>query len=150
MDTLEDWLLPHLSGVRTAEGWKTFDLLPALKARLNWDETQRLDAQMPSHFETPMGRKVPIDYDGGQPGVAVRLQEMFGVTRHPMVGREPLQVTLLSPAQRPLQVTTDLPGFWTSSYADVRKDMRGQYPKHPWPEDPTQADPTLRAKPRRR
>ena len=93
---------------------------------------------------------MPIDYSGAQPAIALRLQELFGVTRHPMVAGQPVQLTLLSPGQRPVQVTTDLPGFWASSYADVRKDMRGQYPKHPWPEDPTQADPTLRAKPRKK
>jgi ATP-dependent helicase HrpB len=91
---------------------------------------------------------VAVDYDGEVPEVAVRLQEVFGLTRHPLVAGQPLRLTLLSPAGRPVQVTMDLPGFWASSYADVRKDMRGRYPKHPWPEDPTQATPTLRAKPR--
>ncbi|WP_028954787.1 ATP-dependent helicase HrpB [Sulfitobacter sp. 20_GPM-1509m] len=144
--TLEDWLLPHLGGVRTAADWKGFDLTPALKARLGWDEAQALDRAAPSHFTTPLGRNVPIDYSGDAPEIAVRLQEMFGVTRHPTVAGKPLKVTLLSPAHRPIQITMDLPGFWASSYADVRKDMRGQYPKHPWPEDPTQEDPTLRVK----
>ena len=148
MATLEDWLAPFLGGVRTAADWKAFDLLPALRARLDWDAQQALDAEVPPHFETPLGRKVPIDYGGEVPAIALRLQEVFGVTEHPRVGGQPLQITLLSPAQRPVQVTTDLPGFWASSYADVRKDMRGRYPRHPWPEDPTQADPTLRAKPR--
>ncbi|WP_299689440.1 ATP-dependent helicase HrpB [uncultured Tateyamaria sp.] len=147
--TLEDWLLPFLDGVRSAADWKTFDIRPALEAHLGWDNMDRLNRAVPPAFVTPLGRKVPIDYDAEVPGIAVRLQEMFGVTTHPMVGARPLQITLLSPAQRPVQVTADLPGFWANSYADVRKDMRGQYPKHPWPEDPTQADPTLRAKPRR-
>ena len=149
MGTLEDWLLPYLSGVRSAADWKGFDIRPALEAHLGWDNMQTLNRAVPGAFVTPLGRKVPIDYDAEQPGIAVRLQEMFGVTAHPMVGAQPLQVTLLSPAQRPVQVTADLPRFWAHSYADVRKDMRGQYPKHPWPEDPTQADPTLRAKPRK-
>ncbi|MBM1815039.1 ATP-dependent helicase HrpB [Pseudosulfitobacter pseudonitzschiae] len=144
--TLEDWLLPHLGGVRTAADWKAFELTPALKARLDWDAAQALDRAVPSHFTTPLGRNVPIDYSGDAPEIAVRLQEMFGITRHPTVAGKPLKVTLLSPAHRPIQITMDLPGFWASSYADVRKDMRGQYPKHPWPEDPTQEDPTLRAK----
>ena len=148
MATLEDWLLPHLSGVRSTGDWKNFDLTPALKARLTWEQQQELDRAAPGHFETPLGRRVAIDYSGEQPGIALRLQEMFGVTRHPTVGGQPLQVTLLSPAQRPVQVTMDIPGFWASSYADVRKDMRGRYPRHPWPEDPIVADPTLRAKPR--
>ncbi|WP_170366624.1 ATP-dependent helicase HrpB [Ruegeria arenilitoris] len=146
MDTLEDWLLPMLTGVRSAEDRKRFDLLPALQARLSWDQMQELDRRAPPAFVTPLGRKVPIDYGKAVPEIAVRLQEMFGVTQHPIVGGEPLKITLLSPAQRPIQITRDLPGFWAGSYADVRKDMRAQYPKHPWPEDPTQADPTLRAK----
>jgi len=148
-DSLEDWLLPLLSGVRNAEDWKRFDLLPALRTRLDWGQTQELDRRAPGSFETPLGRKVPIDYGGAIPEISVRLQELFGVTRHPVIGGEALKITLLSPAQRPIQITRDLPGFWAGSYADVRKDMRAQYPKHPWPEDPTQADPTLRAKRRR-
>jgi ATP-dependent helicase HrpB len=146
--TLDDWLLPHLAGLRSTADWKAFDLLPALKTRLTWDQSQVLDAAAPAHFETLLGRRVPIDYTGAQPQIALRLQEVFGVTRHPVIAGQPLQMTLLSPAQRPVQVTTDLPGFWASSYADVRRDMRGRYPRHPWPEDPTQADPTVRAKPR--
>ncbi|WP_170761846.1 ATP-dependent helicase HrpB [Ruegeria lacuscaerulensis] len=145
-ETLEDWLLPMLSGVRNADDWKRFDLLPALRARLDWAQTQELNRRAPGAFETPLGRKVPIDYGGAVPEISVRLQELFGVTQHPVVGGEALKITLLSPAQRPIQITRDLPGFWAGSYADVRKDMRAQYPKHPWPEDPTQADPTLRAK----
>ncbi len=145
-ETLEDWLLPMLSNVRNADEWKRFDLLPALRARLDWNQTQELDRRAPGSFETPLGRKVPIDYGGAVPEISVRLQELFGVTRHPVVGGQALKITLLSPAQRPIQITRDLPGFWAGSYADVRKDMRAQYPKHPWPEDPTQADPTLRAK----
>ncbi|MGB3243823.1 MAG: ATP-dependent helicase HrpB [Sulfitobacter sp.] len=148
MAELEDWLLPHLNGVKSASDWKGFDLLPALKARLTWEQTQRLEHAAPAHFQTPLGRKVPIDYSDAQPAIALRLQELFGLTRHPLIAGQPLQITLLSPAQRPVQVTTDLPGFWATSYADVRKDMRGRYPRHPWPEDPTVADPTVRAKPR--
>lgn len=143
---IDDWLLPHLSGVKSAEGWKKFDLLPALRARLDWNQMQALDKAAPAHFTTPLGREIPIDYSGETPEISLRLQEMFGQVTHPMVGHTPLRVTLLSPAQRPVQTTTDLPGFWASSYADVRKDMRGRYPRHPWPVDPTQADPTLRVK----
>ncbi len=149
LDTLEDWLLPMLSGVRNADDWKRFDLLPALRGRLDWGQMQELDRRAPGSFVTPLGRKLPIDYGGAVPEISVRLQEVFGVTQHPVVGGEPLKITLLSPAQRPIQITRDLPGFWAGSYADVRKDMRAQYPKHPWPEDPTQADPTLRAKRRK-
>ena len=146
MARLEDWLLPMLGTVRTGEAWKRFDPLPALKAALSWDQQQELDRRAPPAFVTPLGRKVPIDYGPEGPEISVRLQELFGVTRHPTSGGVPLKITLLSPAQRPVQVTRDLPGFWAGSYADVRKDMRAQYPRHPWPEDPTQADPTLRAK----
>ncbi|MGJ8546641.1 MAG: ATP-dependent helicase HrpB [Sulfitobacter sp.] len=146
MDSLEDWLLPHITGLRSAADWKGFDLLPALRARLNWDQTQQLDRAAPAHFQTPLGRKTPIDYSAEQPQISIRLQELFGTTQHPQVAGRPLLITLLSPGQRPVQVTADLPGFWADSYADVRKDMRGRYPRHPWPEDPTEADPTLRAK----
>jgi len=149
MGTIEDWLQPMLQGVRSAEDWKRFDLLPALKARLDWGQSQELETSAPGAFITPLGRKVPIDYEREVPEISVRLQEMFGVTQHPMVAGVPLKITLLSPAQRPIQITRDLPGFWDGSYADVRKDMRAQYPKHPWPEDPREADPTLRAKPRK-
>lgn len=143
---LESWLLPFLNGVRTAEDWRKMDLLPPLEARLGWEGRQLLDRLAPPAFTTPLGRKVPIDYASDPPEIALRLQELFGVTDHPMVAGQPLRITLLSPAGRPVQTTADLPGFWASSYTDVRKDMRGRYPKHPWPEDPTRADPTLRAK----
>ncbi|UWQ92786.1 ATP-dependent helicase HrpB [Rhodobacteraceae bacterium M382] len=146
---LEAWLLPMLTGVRSGEDWKRFDLLPALRASLSWEQTQLIDRAAPGSFVTPLGRKVPIDYGDGGPEISVRLQEMFGVTQHPTSGGVALKVTLLSPARRPIQITRDLPGFWVGSYEDVRKDMRAQYPKHPWPDDPTQADPTLRAKPRK-
>ena len=145
---LYDWLLPYVTGVTTSEAWRKFDITAALKARLSWDQQSKLDRLAPSHFITPLGRKIPIDYDGEHPQIALRLQEMFGQVTHPQVMGKPLRVTLLSPAGRPVQTTLDIPGFWATSYADVRKDMRGRYPKHPWPEDPTQADPTLRAKPR--
>ena len=148
LESLGDWLLPHMNNISTADHWKKFDTLNALRAMLDWKQMQALDRAAPAHFETPLGRHIPIDYSGEHPEISLRLQEMFGQTTHPMVGHTPLRVTLLSPAGRPLQTTMDIPGFWASSYADVRKDMRGRYPKHPWPEDPTQADPTLRAKPR--
>ena len=144
------WLLPHLGGVRSEADIRALDLTEALRGRLNWEQAQALDRLVPAQFETPLGRRVPIDYDGDAPGIEVRLQEMFGVTVHPVVGaaRLPLRVVLTSPGQKTIQVTMDLPGFWKTSYAEVRKDMRGQYPRHPWPEDPTVAEPTLRAKPR--
>ena len=148
MYSLENWLRPHLGGMRTAAQWKSFDPSPALRAMLDWGQMQTLDREAPAAFETPLGRRIPIDYSGEAPEITLRLQEMFGVSRHPGVAGRPLRVTLLSPAGRPVQTTMDIPGFWATSYADVRKDMRGRYPKHPWPEDPTVADPTLRAKPR--
>ncbi|WP_241524020.1 ATP-dependent helicase HrpB [Oceaniglobus indicus] len=148
MDNLERWLLPHLGDIRTAAAWKTFDPTPALTAMLDWDATQIVNRAAPAHLTTPLGRKVAIDYSGDAPEVEVRLQEMFGTTRHPTVAGRALRITLLSPARRPVQTTMDLPGFWATSYADVRKDMRARYPRHPWPEDPSRADPTLRAKPK--
>ena len=146
MAELETWLLPFLGGVTTAEAWRGFDMLEALRARLTWDQMQALDRMAPAHFTTPLGRRIPIDYGAEPPEITLRLQEMFGQTTHPVLGGTPLRVTLLSPGGKPVQTTTDLPGFWASSYRDVRKEMRGRYPKHPWPEDPTEADPTLRAK----
>ncbi|WP_347311064.1 ATP-dependent helicase HrpB [Defluviimonas sp. SAOS-178_SWC] len=150
LDSADGWLLPHLAGKRTEAELRALDLTEALKARLDWDQRQLLDRLAPASFETPLGRHIAIDYEGDHPSITLRLQEMFGVTGHPTVGpkRLPLRITLLSPAQRPVQTTLDLPGFWATSYAEVRKDMRGQYPRHPWPEDPTAHAPTLRAKPR--
>ena len=97
---------------------------------------------------TPLGRRVPIDYDGEAPGIELRLQELFGVTRHPVVAGRPLRLSLLSPGGKPVQVTMDLPGFWAGSWAAVRSEMRGRYPRHPWPENPAEAQATSRAKPR--
>jgi ATP-dependent helicase HrpB len=144
------WLLPYLAGKRSEADLRALDLTEALRAKLSWEETALADRLAPAHFETPLGRKIAIDYEGDHPSITLRLQEMFGVSVHPTVGpkRLPLRITLLSPAQRPVQTTLDLPGFWATSYSDVRKDMRGQYPRHPWPEDPTEAEPTLRPKPR--
>src|SRR6056297_1432516 len=144
----EDWLLPFLGSLRSAADWSAFDIHDALRARLGWAGLETVERIAPGSWRTPLGREVPVDYEGDVPGVAVRLQEVFGLTRHPQVAGQPLRLTLLSPAGRPVQVTTDLPGFWASSYADVRKDMRGRYPRHPWPEDPETYSPTLRAKPR--
>jgi ATP-dependent helicase HrpB len=144
------WLVPALAGVRTRAAIRALDLSEPLRAHLGRDAVRRLDALWPPAFETPLGRRLPIDYAAGMPTVEARVQELFGVTVHPTVGpdRRPLRLTLLSPGGRPLAVTTDLPGFWRSGWAEVRRDMRGRYPRHPWPEDPTAAAPTLRAKPR--
>jgi ATP-dependent helicase HrpB len=150
MERAEDWLLPYLGKRRTEADLRGMDVTEALKNALDWEQQQLLDRLAPAHFTTPLGRKVPIDYEGEAPGIETRLQELFGVTTHPTVGpnRLPLRITLVSPGGKPVQVTMDLPGFWKNSYADVRKDMRGRYPRHPWPEDPTGAEPTVRAKPR--
>ncbi|WP_093995539.1 ATP-dependent helicase HrpB [Octadecabacter ascidiaceicola] len=148
-NTLDDWLLPYLNGVQTAAHWKSHDTLQALRATLTWEQMQLIDREAPAQFTTPLGRHTPIDYSTEAPEITLRIQEMFGTTRHPTVAGRPLRVTFLSPGQKPIQTTMDVPRFWATSYADVRKDMRGRYPRHPWPEDPTQADPTLRAKPRK-
>ena len=149
LSTLNDWLLPYLNGIHTTAHWKAHDTLHALRAILTWEQMQQIDREAPAQFTTPLGRHTPIDYSGEAPEITLRIQEMFGTTRHPTVAGRPLRVTFLSPGQKPIQTTMDVPGFWATSYADVRKDMRGRYPRHPWPEDPTQADPTLRAKPRK-
>ncbi|HEY0214109.1 MAG TPA: ATP-dependent helicase HrpB [Paenirhodobacter sp.] len=143
-------LLPFLRGKRNEADLRGLDLTEAFRAQLTWDQMALLDRLAPGHFETPLGRRVPIDYSGEAPSIEVKLPEMYGVTIHPTVGpkRHPLRISLLSPGMKPIQVTMDLPGFWDGTYADVRKDMRGSYPRHPWPENPREADPTTRAKPR--
>ncbi|WBU54805.1 ATP-dependent helicase HrpB [Paracoccus sp. SCSIO 75233] len=143
-----DWLMPFLGKVRNRGDIRALDLTQPLMNLLGWEGQQTLNRLAPASFTTPLGRQVPIDYDAETPSIELRLQELFGVTAHPSVGQQPLRITLLSPGQKPIAVTTDLPGFWSGSYGEVRKEMRGRYPKHPWPEDPTEADPTLRAKPR--
>ena len=114
------------------------DLAVVLRSQLPWPEGADLDRLAPSHWKTPAGRQVAIDYSGDVPVLAVRVQQLYGSTAHPTVadGRVPLQLQLLSPADRPIQITSDLPGFWTGSWAEVRKDMAGRYPKHDWPLDP--------------
>jgi len=127
------------------------ELETALAALLPWPLNQRLNAEAPTHFEAPTGSRVPIDYDAeGGPKIAIRVQELFGLDRHPTIGggKVPLLIELLSPAHRPVQTTRDLPGFWRGSYAAVRTEMRGRYPKYPWPDDPITAAATRRAKPR--
>lgn len=151
LDTLEQWLQPFLGQCRRAADLKKIDVVAALETLLDWPARQRLEQLAPATITAPTGTRLAIDYDGAQPSVQVRLQEMFGLTSHPCVGPDklPVLIELLSPARRPVQTTADLPGFWASSYADVRKDMRGRYPRHPWPEDPTQAEATRRVKPRK-
>jgi len=147
----ENWLAPVLYDKSSLKEISTGDLSDALVARLPWELRARLEREAPTHFEAPTGTMLAIDYEAEQgPTIAVRLQELFGLNTHPSIARGavPLVLELLSPAQRPVQVTRDLPGFWRGSYAAVRADLRGRYPRHPWPEDPATAQPTRRVKPR--
>jgi len=151
LETLEDWLLPYLSGMSRTAHWQKLDLASILRDSLSWEQRQTLDRQAPTHVTVPSGSRIPIDYENAeQPVLAVRLQEMFGLAETPSLldGRVPLLLHLLSPARRPLQVTRDLAGFWSGSYKAVKSDMKGQYPKHYWPDNPLEAEPTARAKPR--
>jgi ATP-dependent helicase HrpB len=147
----EAWLTPSLFDKTGLKDFSNGDLSDALMGLLPWDLRARLEREAPTHFEAPTGTQLPIDYEAEQgPTIAVRLQELFGLTTHPSLakGAVPLVLELLSPAHRPVQVTRDLPGFWSGSYAAVRSDLRGRYPRHPWPEDPAGAMPTRRVKPR--
>ncbi|WP_315753817.1 MULTISPECIES: ATP-dependent helicase HrpB [unclassified Bradyrhizobium] len=147
----EDWLVPLLADKTSHKDISPGDVSDAVMALLPWDLRARLDREAPTHFEAPTGTMLAIDYEAEQgPTIAVRLQELFGLNVHPSIARGavPLVLELLSPAQRPVQVTRDLPGFWRGSYAAVRTDLRGRYPRHPWPDDPAHAEPTRRAKPR--
>ncbi len=149
--TSETWLEPVLYDKTSLKDLSSGDLSDALMSLLPWDLRARLEREAPTHFEAPTGTMLAIDYEAEQgPTIAVRLQELFGLNTHPSIakGAVPLVLELLSPAQRPVQVTRDLPGFWRGSYAAVRSDLRGRYPRHPWPEDPANALPTRRVKPR--
>jgi ATP-dependent helicase HrpB len=146
-----NWLVPALYDKTSLKDFSAGDLSEALQTLLPWDLRARLEREAPTHFEAPTGTMLAIDYEAEQgPTIAVRLQELFGLNTHPSLagGKVPLVLELLSPAQRPVQVTRDLPGFWRGSYAAVRSDLRGRYPRHPWPEDPANALPTRRVKPR--
>jgi ATP-dependent helicase HrpB len=150
--TAREWLAPALAGKTALAEFTADELEQALHDLLPWAAKRRLDTEAPTHFEAPTGSLVPIDYEAeGGPKIAIRVQELFGVNRHPAIagGKIPLLIELLSPAHRPVQMTRDLPGFWRGSYAAVRADMRGRYPKHPWPDDPAAAIATRRAKPRK-
>lgn len=147
----DTWLVPLFFDKTGVPDVTAADLEHALTALLPGQLRRRLDTEAPTHFDAPSGSRVPIDYDGGDgPRLAIRVQELFGLSRHPAIagGRVPLVIELLSPAHRPVQVTRDLPQFWRGSYAAVRAEMRGRYPRHPWPEDPAAAQATRRAKPR--
>jgi ATP-dependent helicase HrpB len=149
LQNLAAWLGPHLGGIRRLDDLGRLDLAGILLGMLRWDQRALLDEWAPSHIQVASGSRIPVDYsDPEAPVLAVRLQELFGVTETPRLGRSGIPVTLhlLSPASRPVQVTRDLAGFWRTTYFDVRRDLRGRYPKHHWPDDPLRAEPTNRAK----
>ena len=149
--SVEQWLGPYLSGKTRVAEIDAALLDQALHGLLPRSLRQRLDAEAPTHFEAPTGNRYALDYEGaGAPALHIRVQELYGLKEHPAIarGRLPLTLYLLSPAHRPIQITRDLPGFWSGSWAAVRADMRGQYPRHVWPDDPANATPTARAKPR--
>ena len=151
LDTLEDWLAPWLDKVNRLAHFANLDLAAILASLLPWPLPRELDEQAPTHWQVPTGSRIRIDYSETPPVLAVRLQELFGSRTTPRIahGRIALKLHLLSPARRPVQVTQDLEGFWSGSYDEVKKDMKGRYPKHYWPDDPLQAEPTTRAKPRK-
>lgn len=148
--TLEDWAAPYLNGIMRRAHLARFDLAAALNALIGHARLRKLERAAPTHLEVPTGSRITIDYSGPEPVLSVKLQEMFGLADTPRVGegRVPVVVHLLSPAGRPLQVTRDLASFWKNAYVAVRGEMRGRYPRHPWPDDPLSATPTRRAKPR--
>lgn len=146
---LETWLLPHMTGVHSLRGLKSLDIYQALRGLLDWGMQQRLDSELPAHYTVPTGSRIAIRYhEDNPPALAVRMQEMFGEATNPTIaqGRVPLVLELLSPAQRPLQITRDLSAFWKGAYREVQKEMKGRYPKHVWPDDPANTAPTRRTK----
>ena len=147
LDSLEEWLAPLLAGKRRLDAIDSGALTQALLDLLGWDRRRELDRIAPSSFTSPAGSTHPIDYAAeAGPTVELRVQALFGLDRHPMIGNTPLVLSLTSPAGRPIQTTRDLPGFWRGSWSAVAKEMRGRYPRHPWPDDPAAAAATLRTK----
>ena len=146
LGSLDDWLTPRLSGATGRTDLERIDIGRALRDLVGHHRVPELDRLVPTTVVVASGRTVPVDYSGEHPAIAVRVQDLFGTTVHPAVadGRVPIVVHLLSPAGRPVQVTSDLPGFWAGSWTDVRKDMAGRYPKHDWPLDPATASPRRR------
>lgn len=145
---LESWLAPWLEGITRRAQLAQVNVHDALLARLDWNQQQRLNDIAPTHLSVPSGSHIAVDYSGDAPTLSVRLQEVFGWRDTPRVGGVPVVMELLSPARRPVQVTQDLASFWSRGYHDVKKDLKGRYPKHYWPDDPLQAQATARAKPR--
>jgi ATP-dependent helicase HrpB len=149
LERLDEWLPPLLAGKRRLGDVDPPGLTGALESLLGWDGRQRIDRLLPSHFQSPAGSRHEIDYEAeAGPTVTLRVQALFGLKEHPRIagGSVPLILALTSPAGRPIQTTSDLPGFWRGSWHGVAKEMRGRYPRHPWPDDPAGADPTLRTK----
>ncbi len=151
LNVLDGWLTPFLNGQRSFAALANGALSDGLMMLAGHPSIQELERLVPLHFQTPAGSKAPLRYEDEGVILAVRPQELFGLDTHPMIleGTLPLSIKLLSPAGRPIQLTQDLPGFWRGSWLDVRAELRGRYPKHPWPEDPLSAEPTSRAKPRK-
>ncbi len=152
LSSLDQWLGPFLDGMSRRAHLARLDLMAVLQAQIDWPRQKALDELAPTHVVVPSGSRIPVDYESGaEPVLAVRLQEMFGLAETPRIagGKVPLLLHLLSPARRPVQVTRDLASFWANAYKQVKADLKGQYPKHYWPDDPLQAEPTARAKPRR-
>jgi ATP-dependent helicase HrpB len=150
---LDQWLGQNLLGMRKRADLSRIDLAAALLGLLKREQRQAIESLAPTHIQVPSGSRIRVDYaDAGTPVLAVRLQEVFGMKETPRIGggRVPVTMQLLSPAQRPVQVTRDLAGFWRTSYFDVRKEMKGRYPRHHWPDDPLVAEPTRRARPKGR
>ncbi len=148
LNSLEDWLGPYLDNVNSLATLQKLDMYPILKNILSWEQQRQLDELVPTHITVPSGSNIAVDYESDPPALSVKLQEMFGATETPAIlgGKLKLSLHLLSPAQRPLQITKDLKGFWKSSYHDIKKEMKGRYPKHPWPDDPLEAPATRKAK----
>jgi len=149
LNTLQLWLMPHFTTHSSLKDLQNLDLTTILASRIEWATLRRLDAMLPVFFTAPTGSQIAIDYsDPDSPVLALRIQEVFGMTTHPSVmeGKLPLLIHLLSPAHRPIQMTRDLIGFWNGSYSEVKKELKGRYPKHYWPDDPQTAQPTTRTK----
>ena len=146
--TIEKWLQPYLTNMSRLSHLERLDLSVILLAQLSWQQQRQLDQLLPTHISVPSGSRIRVDYTHFPPVLAVRLQEMFGLADTPRIanGKIAVLLHLLSPAQRPVQITQDLAGFWQNSYHDVKKDLKGRYPKHHWPENPLTAQATARAR----
>jgi ATP-dependent helicase HrpB len=151
ISTLENWLAAYVYAMKSLADLQRLNLTAVFESMLTWEQRQKLDEYAPTHLAVPSGQRLPIDYsDPEAPSLAVRMQELFGLTETPRIGQRkmPLTLRLLSPAQRPVQVTRDLASFWRTAYFDVKKELLGRYPKHYWPDDPLQAIPTHRVRPK--